>query len=429
MRDAASGYMRVTGALALAGFACVWAISASSAQAQTYTELYKFAGGPKDGENPEGGLVVDKAGNLYGTTVSGRGCSPKTCHPAPGMVFKFAATGTESILHTFTGAPTSCGTTGNPACDGAAPYAGMLLAASGVFYGTTGAGGASNMGTVFALGAGGEKVLYSFKGYPADGAFPYAGVVQDSAGNLYGVTSAGGRYDSGAVFKIASSGTETLLYSFTGLADGAFPYGGLYLSSTGDLYGTTSAGGITSGNCYPAGCGVLFRVDPAGVETVLHSFTGTPDGASPYGGLIADSAGNLYGTTFNGGSGACGNGCGAVFQLSAGGATVLYSFHGSPADGAFPLAGLVRDSAGNLYGTTAYGGAAESGTVFELEASGPEKVLYSFMGTTDGAVPRAPLTLDSHGNLYGTTYYGGVTGAICGGEPTLTCGVVFKIAP
>jgi uncharacterized repeat protein (TIGR03803 family) len=177
----------------------------------------------------------------------------------------------------------------------------------------------------------------------------------------------------------------------------------------------------------------VFKLDPASLTvTVLYSFTGSPaDGQNPYAGLIADPAGNLYGTTFAGGSGACSNGCGTLFKLDPASLTetVLYSFTGSPADGSSPYAGLVRDSGGNLYGTTAYGGASESGVVFKLDTAGTESVLYSFTGGVDGGVPRAPLIMDTAGNLYGTTYYGGVTGKACGASPRGSCGVVFELVP
>jgi uncharacterized repeat protein (TIGR03803 family) len=412
---------KVTGALALAGLVGMSAaICASPARAQTYTVLYRFKGGVADGENPAAGLLRDAAGTLYGTTISGPGCDPTTCAPSPGMVFTLSATGTETVVHKFTGNP-----------DGADPYGSLLGGASNSAYGVTAAGGTSNMGAVFKLATTGETVLHSFTGPPADGAFPYAGLVQDSAGNLYGTTSAGGASNNGAVFKLTPSGTETLLYSFTGGADGGLPYGGLLRNSAGDLYGTTSAGGIATGNCFPSGCGVVFLVDAAGTEHVIYRFTGSPDGAYPYAGLTADSAGNLYGTTYNGGSGGCTNGCGVVFELDrAGTETVLHSFEGYPADGAFPYAGLVRNSAGTLYGTTTYGGVADSGTVFSLATpAGTETVLYSFKGTTDGALPLAPLILGSSGDLYGTTYAGGVSGAECGGGPPDSCGVVFKLEP
>ncbi len=375
-------------------------------------------------------MVLDASGNLYGTTVAGPGCNPKACAPMPGMIFELSSANVESVLHGFTGAPSSCGTTGNPACDGANPYSGVIRDKSNNAFGTTNSGGASNMGAVYKLAAGTETVLHSFTGAPSDGAFPYAGVVEDSSGNLYGTTSAGGASNSGAVFKVDAAGTETLIYSFTGGTDGGLPYGGLVRNAAGNLFGTTATGGVTTGNCFPSGCGVVFVVTPAGKQHVLYRFTGSPDGASPYSGLVADSTGNLYGTTYNGGTGACTNGCGVVFELDkAGGETVLYSFKGPPTDGAFPLGGVVRDSAGNLYGTTTYGGATDNGAVFELQPSGTETVLYSFTGKTDGAIPRAGLILDTAGNLYGTTYNGGNTGAACGGEPADTCGVVFKVKP
>jgi uncharacterized repeat protein (TIGR03803 family) len=367
--------------------------------------------------NPEAGLFMDKAGDLYGTTVEGPACTPAPCTAFSGVAFKLTSTGTESVLHRFNGNP-----------DGANPYGGLTSTG----FGTTSAGGTSNMGVVFKLGGTtGATVLYSFKGPPGDGAFPYGGLTEDSSGNLYGATSAGGASNSGIVFKLdPATGKETVLYSFTGGADGAFPYGSLLRSSAGSLYGTTSAGGTTTGNCFPSGCGVVFQVNAAGTESVLHSFTGSPDGAYPYAGLIVDSAGNLYGTTYSGGAGACTNGCGAVFKLDATGTeSVLHSFAGYPTDGAFPYAGVVRDTAGNLYGTAAYGGASDNGVVFELNTAETETVLYSFKGTTDGGVPRAPLILDSKGNLYGTTYSDGIAGTACGGSPEDSCGVVFKVEP
>jgi uncharacterized repeat protein (TIGR03803 family) len=414
-------------ALALAGL--VWlaaAICAPSAQAQTYTVMHRFQGATKDGENPEAGLVMDTSGNFYGTAVNGPACSPTPCASSLGMVFELTPAGVETILHRFTGSPK----------DGAFPFAGLTRNTANNSFGTTSEGGSANMGVVYEITTAGEKVLHSFTGPPADGAFPYSGLTQDAAGNLYGTTSAGGASNSGTVFKIGPTGNATILYSFTGGADGGFPYGGLVRNSAGNLYGTTSAGGVTTGNCFPYGCGVIFMVTPAGHQTVLYRFTGNPDGAYPYAALIPDTAGNLYGTTYSGGTGACTNGCGTVFELNKAGAeTVLYSFKGSPTDGAFPYAGVIRDSAGNLYGTTSYGGpfdsgiVPENGVVFELEAAGTEKVLYSFTGAMDGGVPRAGLVLDSSGNLYGTAYSGGFSGVACGGSQTDTCGVVFKIKP
>ena len=431
-------WRQVRCAVALAGLVSVAAaVCAPSARAQTYSVLHQFQGGAKDGENPESTLAMDTAGNLYGTVVNGHLCSPAPCSAALGMMFELTPAGKVSVLHRFTGAPSGCGATGNPACDGANPYGALLRNSANTTYGTTSEGGTANMGTVFVLAAAGERVLHSFAGPPGDGAFPYAGLIADSGGNLYGTTSAGGAFNSGAIFKIAASGTETLLYSFTGGADGGFPYGGLLRSTAGTLYGTASAGGNTTGNCFPGGCGVVFMLTPAGKLDVLHTFTGSPDGASPYSPLVVDTAGDFAGTTYNGGTGACTNGCGVVFKVTTTGVeNVMYSFQGSPTDGAFPYAGLVRDSSGNLFGTTTYGGLpsngtlVESGVVFELDAAGAETVLYNFQGSpSDGAVPRASLLLDSTGNLYGTTYYGGLVGLACGGEPSDSCGVVFKLTP
>jgi uncharacterized repeat protein (TIGR03803 family) len=247
-----------------------------------------------------------------------------------------------------------------------------------------------------------ESVLYSFAG-GTDGTEPlFSGVIRDPAGNLYGTTYSGGASNYGTVFKVDTSGNETVLYSFTGRADGRTPYAGLVRDPAGRLYGTTYNGGLRSAMC-TSGCGVVFEVDPNGDEKVLHRFTGGTDGALPIGGLIRDAAGNLYGTTQMGGA----SGSGTVFKLDATGVeTVLYSFAGVP-DGQYPFAGVIRDSAGNLYGTTSNGGAIGFGTVFKLDAAGHETVLYSFTGGSDGGSPQAPLLRDNNGDLYGTTFLGG----------------------
>jgi len=339
-----------------------------------------------------------------------------------GIIFKVGTTGTETVLHKFRGSP-----------DGANPYAGLISDGAGHFFGMSSAGGTSNSGVVFRVGSTGETLLHTFTGPPGDGAFPYGTLIRDSSGNFYGTTSAGGTSNSGIVFKLDKTGKETVLYNFTGGADGAYPYGSLLRSPAGILYGTASEGGNLDGNCYPYGCGVVFKVDPTtNKETVLYTFLGgATDGSHPYAGLISDSAGNLYGTAYNGGTGACNSGCGVVFKLAPGTGVLnlLYSFAGYPTDGAFPYAGLVRDSTGNFYGTTAYGGASENGAVFKLDTTNTEKVLYSFTGLTDGGNPRAPLILDSTGNLYGTAYSDGISGVQCGGSTTNSCGVVFKVTP
>ena len=236
-----------------------------------------------------------------------------------------------------------------------------------------------------------ETVLHNFAGLTR-GAHPYGGVIRDPSGNLYGTTYSGGKSNAGVVFKVNTAGQETVLYSFTGGADGENPDGSLILDSAGSLYGTTYNGGT-------ARLGVVFKISPSGQETVLYSFcnlTGCPDGAIPHGGVIRDASGNLYGTTQGGGT----VDCGVVYKLSAAGEeAALYSFTGG-IDGAFPYAGVILDSAGNLYGTTLEGGAGGVGAVFEVSPSGQETVLYSFTGGTDGGQPQAGVIRDSAGNLY-----------------------------
>jgi uncharacterized repeat protein (TIGR03803 family) len=371
-------------------------------QAQTYDVLHSFTGAP-DGCKPQGDLLRDGVGNLYGTTAN--------CGSSNGVVFKISATGKETILYRFTGK-----------ADGGFPEAGLIRDKAGNLYGTAYSGGASGDGVVFELSKGTETVLHSFSG--SDGAHPTASLVRDAAGNLYGTTFYGGTASCscGTVFKIDTAGVETVLYSFTGGTDGKFPAGRLLLDSLGNLYGTANEGGIVKcGRFGMYGCGVVFKVDPIGHETVLYSFTGGADGGQPLAGLIRDSAGNFYGTTFSAGdlsrNCALNNGCGVVFELSkAGQETVLYSFTNGT-DGANPTADLVRDLAGNLYGTTKLGGTGY-GVVFEIQ-SGSESALYIFQGTNDGAGPLAGLIRDSSGNLYGTTSFGG----------SATKGVVFKLTP
>ncbi len=314
------------------------------------------------------------------------------------------------------------------AATGGGPAAGLIADGKGNLYGTTEFGGAANDGVVFRLSPGGtETALHTFTG-GNDGSGP-SGLIADSSGNLYGTTTYGGAFrcgdefsqQCGVVFKLSPSGTLTVLHSFMFLGgDGNSPFAGLIADGSGNLYGTTLDGGA-SASMFQLGCGTVFKVTPGGTETVLHSFTGGPsDGANPRAGLIADSSGNLYGTTeFGGASGpgcAVGVGCGVVFKLSPGGTeTVLHSFTGG-SDGGGPAAGLIADSSGNLYGTTGGGGASNAGVVFKLSPGGTETVLYSFKGGSDGSGPSGVIT-DSSGNLYGTTAFGGASGQ----------GVVFKL--
>jgi uncharacterized repeat protein (TIGR03803 family) len=394
-------------------------------QAQTFTVLHNFRGG-SDGVYPEAGLVMDAKGNLYGTTYAGgtAGCQSgeRTC----GTVFKLAGRN-ETVLHRFKGAP-----------DGANPSGSLILDAEGNLYGVTSGGGAVGCGTVFKVDPGGsETVLYSFcSNGGTDGEEPSGNLVMDAGGNLYGTTRMGGSGGSGTVFKVDLGGTETVLHSFCSrggsrCTDGEDPSGGLVMDAAGNLYGTTEVDLGPKGT----GAGAVFKVTQTGKETTLHLFS-FAKGDAPTGGLIMDAAGNLYGTTVFGGTGICqpsgqnNFGCGTVFKVDASGKeTVLYNFCSASGrtDGASPSAGLFMDAKGNLYGTTLSGGTDTCtgdlfpgcGTVFEL-AGEKQRVLHSFTGVApDGAFPYSTLIADANGNLYGTASGGGKFGN----------GVVFEITP
>ena len=384
------------------------------------TILYNFTGVNGNGTNPQAGLVMDSSGNLYGTTAGGGniGCAGHTAYY--GTVFKLDGTRHESILYQFA--------TVNG--DGYWPFSGLVMDSSGNLYGTTNAGGEFNWGTIFKVDAAGqETVLYSFNNTGIDATQPTTGLIRDSAGNLYGTTADGGGADAGAVFKLDPAGNETLLYSFKEFSDdGRNPSGGLIMDSAGNLYGTTLNGGSALSNG-----GTLFKLDTTGHETVLYSFTGANgDGVGPIGSLVMDSAGNLYGATALGGSsgGACSSGCGTIFKLdNTGHETILYRFTGTNGDGAAPQGDLIIDNAGNLYGVTPSGGTGcpppasgylpGCGTVFKLDNTGQETVIYAFAGNNDGHFPYGRLISDSAGSLYGTTYLGGLAGS----------GTVFKLMP
>jgi uncharacterized repeat protein (TIGR03803 family) len=261
--------------------------------------------------------------------------------------------------------------------DGTLPTANLIYS-SPYFYGTTGAGGTSGYGTVFKITpAGVETVLYSFQGGPNDGAYPLAGLIK-IGGFLYGTTAAGGTgsctiggYSGcGTVFKITTAGVETVLYSFQGgVNDGATPYAGLLNFGGGNLYGTTEYGG-SFGNCPAFGCGTVFRITTGGAETMVYPFAGgTGDGANPQAGLI-NVGGSLVGTTVYGGPTAnCGGGCGTVFRMTTGGVVLnRYIFLGGTGDGAIPTASVI-DVGGNLWGTTQIGGASGDGTVFKINVA------------------------------------------------------------
>ena len=370
----------------------------------------------------------------HGVVMAGDGNLYGTAGGGPyneGTVYQLNSLNQETILHSFLG-----GTT-----DGANPYGALIKGRHGALLDTTIYGGTYGIGTVFEIDPkGDENVVHNFTGKSGDGATPEAGLVEDDAGNFYGTALYGGIEDCGnglgcgMVFKIDHTGKETQLYLFTGGHDGGWPIASLVLDQAGNLYGTASGGGDLS--CYQGyGCGTVFKIDAAGNYSVLYAFHGIHgDGADPLSGLVRDSAGNLYGTTQFGGTA----GVGTVFKVTpAGKETVLYSFLGQPLDGALPAnSPLFRDTAGNLYGETASGGvdtcednAAGCGLVFMLSPTGEETVLHYFTGNPDGSYPTGGLVPDKEGNLYGTTGYGGPYSDICiqyGIE--YGCGTVFKLS-
>ena len=345
------------------------------------------------------------------------------------LPFTTAHAQTFTVLHTFKGS------------DGASPVGVLITDNAGNIYGTTGGGGTGNCsqfgcGTAFMLNSSGKEVgLYSFNG--AKGRSPSAGLLRDVAGNFDGTTLYGGKKANvcggaqgdgcGVAFRLTKTGKEAL-YEFQGTPDGYFPSSHLVKDNAGNLFGTTQQGGSHS-------LGTVFKIDTFGRETVIYSFAGPPeggeDGAFCYEGVVLDATGNLYGVTFAGGI----FGAGAVFEIdTTGKETLLYSFTGG-SDGAQPSSVLLIDSQRNLYGTTENGGNAECGgagcgVVFELSpqngASWKETVLYPFCSLpncTDGEAPGGGLVQDSAGSLYGTTYFGGAYRR-CNGD---ACGVVFKL--
>ncbi len=389
---------------ALAVFALTLLVTSAWAEIHDKV-LHNFNNNGTDGASPQAGVVVDAAGNVYGTTNNGGTFND-------GTVFELtpAAGGgwTEKVLHNFTNG-----------ADGGNPQAGLILDGAGNLYGTTYIGGAYGYGTAFELtpaggGTWSEKVLYSFGSGLTSAAYPTSGLIFDAAGNLYGTTLQGGPAQGGSVFELSPAGggtwTERDLHDFGSLSAGIFPYGGVAFDGAGNLYGTTSTGGTGSG-------GTVFRLAAGSwTMTVLHNFGGGTDGDTPYAGLVL-AGGNLYGTTSgnNAGSG------GTMFQLSpAGGGGWTYQVahnFGSGSDGSTPYAGLVADSSGNLYGTTLSGGIYGGGTVFRFNAHGA-LVLHSF-GLPEGYGPVASLSFDVAGNLYGTAQYGGTHGY----------GTVFQVIP
>jgi len=402
-----------TSALALALLSVLLLVAGQPGQAQTLTTLYSFTGST-DGATPIGGLIFDPQGNLYGATYDGGAYGY-------GTVFEFTATGMEKVLYSFTGG-----------ADGSRPSGDLTLDAQGNLYGTTYFGGdlsgcrGYGCGVVFELtSTGTESVLYTFTGGD-DGAYPNGGLLLDAGDNLYGTTESSYVFPPGpaTLFEVNASGLFSVIYSFpllhNGFKSSPFPNGGLLMDSQGNFYGTTEFGGPLGQNGCPrhtgAGCGTIFEISPGGTETVLLDLQYI--GATwPTAGLIADAQGNFYGTSTRGGKGH-----GTVFELTSNGTgKLLYQFTAGR-DAVFPESRPVLDGVGNLYGTTWKGGGDGKGAVFEITASGTEKVLYGFNPKKHPGVginPSGALVLDAQGNLYGMTAGGGAYGY----------GTVYKLTP
>jgi uncharacterized repeat protein (TIGR03803 family) len=368
-------------------------------------------------KNLPGTLIFDSAGNLYGMTSLGGGHNG-------GTVFKLSpgshGAWTKTVLHNFD--PQSRKDGGNPFSSG------LVFDSAGNLYGTTTSGGRFERGTVFELtpaanGTWTETILCSFGPVGSNnGEQPLSGLVFDAAGNLYGTTSTGGAWNAGTVFELSPVNrgwAEKVIYSFAGAGDGVTPIGGVVFDKAGNLYGTTFAGG--------RGAGIVFELSPgsSGIwsETVLHRFKHGSDGGRPYAGLVMDQAGNFYGTAEAGGT----QRKGLVFALTpaTGGGwtmTTIHAFAGPPGDGSMPVDALIVDATGNLYGTTLFGGTDHLGTVFKLApASGggwTESVLYSFTGGSSGRSPFVGVVPDSAGHLFGTSVV-----------PKRGPGIVFEITP
>jgi uncharacterized repeat protein (TIGR03803 family) len=427
--------VQFTVALALA---LLLALAAIPAQAQTFNVLHSFTG--PDGANPLAGLTIDRAGNLYGTTWAG-GTASCYFKFGCGTVFKMKHAGSGWVLtplYSFSGG------------DGLGPEDRVIFGPDGTLYGETtyGQGYDCSCGNVFNLkppptrpatpfSPWNDSVLHQFYPGAGEGDEPGGDIVFDSAGNIYGTTESGGNdrfcggLGCGTVYQLTPSNSgwiETVLYEFTDGADGEYPSGGVIVDQAGNLYGTAPQTAFGAGSIFelvPSGSGWKF--------SVLYGFSNGNDGGYPVAGLISDSSGNLYGATSYGGV----NGGGTVFELTPSNGTwtlnTLYSF--TKVNNAFrpgPVASLMMDAAGNLYGTTKADGAYGYGNVFKLTRSNGSWSyisLYDFSGGSDGANPYGSLVLDAQGNLYGTTYTGGQSGEDCLLNETYTCGVVFEITP
>ncbi len=410
-------------ALAMAIAFALAIIAMPAAQAQTYQVIHSFNGA--DGSSPYAGLTMDAAGNFYGTTAYGG-----SCYYPCGTVFKMSYNSSGwrlTTLYGFTGPP-----------DGGQPSAEVVFGTDGSLYGTTFLGGVATgcgpytmCGTVFKVRPSAtpphsildpwtETVLYRFASRARDAFEPIGPVVFDQAGNMYGTTNYGGASGYGAVYELAPSAggwKETVLHSFSGGSDGRWPYGALIFDHAGNLYGTTWQGGT---GAFP--CGTVYELMPSEsgwTEKVLYNFSGGSDGCQPAAGLIFDQYGNLYGTTSVLGD----LGGGTVFELTPSNGDWVFTLLASFPEGeAGPVDSLTMDVAGSLYGTTVEDGAYGQGNVFKLSpGSGgwTYASLYDFTGGSDGGLPISNVNFDTKGNLYGTAYLGG----------DYDGGVVWEITP
>jgi uncharacterized repeat protein (TIGR03803 family) len=422
-----------------AGYGTVYQLTPTSSGSWKEHIIKNFKNGA-DGATPVGGVAFDSSGYLYATAYDG---NSQAClygnygTPGCGTVIQMTPNGS--------GAWPSVTISHFSSTDAATPMGGLIADSGGNYYGTASAGGKYGSGEVFKLsqsnGTWHKTVLYDFTGTNGDGIFPSGNLLFDKAGNLYGTTQFGGSSDycsnyaggCGIVFELTPNASgpwkEKILYTFPG-ENGGQPVSGLIFDKAGNLYGTTLQGGLNY--CDFGACGMVYELSPGPggtwTEKTLYQFTGGNDGGSPYGGVVMDSAGNLFGTTFDGGT----IYLGVAFELSpASGGTwtfnVIYTFGLVTGDPYYPLSGFVMDSSGNLYGT-AYGPTGSftnAGTVYKLSQSGgvwSSTVLYGFTAAPDGSAPYGGVTFDSAGNLYGTTWYGG-TSTVC----RWGCGTIFKL--
>jgi uncharacterized repeat protein (TIGR03803 family) len=384
-------------------------LAGTTAQSQTFSVVHSFARVPL-GFAPFGGLIQDARGNLYGTTNNGGGSGVGSVYKLTPGQSNWIMTALVEFEH---------------GSNGYSPAARLTLGPDGAYYGTTVYGGdpgsCGGCGTIFRLNPAGlgRTVLYRFSG--PDGSWPIGALTFDSTGAMYGTTETGGDTGSGTVFKLVRNGnqwTYSVIYNFDG-ARGWEPVAGVIVDSAGNLYGTTVNGG--AGNSF----GIVFELSPSSggwSYQVLHTFSGSTDGAWPYGSLIMDAAGNLYGTTSGGGTGYGGT----VFELSPSGNNWNYrticdlATAGEGGEG--PWDNVLMDEAGNLYGTTHGDGAYGQGSVFKLTPMNGEWVftsLHDFNSSSDGANPVGDLMMDAHGNIFGTAWSGGPYGG----------GTVWEITP